>query len=115
MKKFLLLALFAIISTVSVNAQKFALMDMEYVLKNIPAYERANEQLTQQSKRWQRLMTLPPKRRIYIRNIRVSQSSSLMSSALNANKKFLQKKNLRVSLNANISAPMVNFIKNAKV
>lgn len=53
MKKFLLLALFAIISAVSVNAQKFALMDMEYVLKNIPAYERANEQLTQQSKRWQ--------------------------------------------------------------
>lgn len=53
MKKFLLLALFAIISAVSVNAQKFALIDMEYVLKNIPAYERANEQLTQQSKRWQ--------------------------------------------------------------
>ena len=53
MKKFLLLALFAIISAVSVNAQKFALMDMEYVLKNIPAYERANEQLSQQSKRWQ--------------------------------------------------------------
>lgn len=53
MKKFLLLALFAVISAVSVNAQKFALIDMEYVLKNIPAYERANEQLTQQSKRWQ--------------------------------------------------------------
>lgn len=53
MKKFLLLALFAMISAVSVNAQKFALIDMEYVLKNIPAYERANEQLTQQSKRWQ--------------------------------------------------------------
>ncbi|MBQ5664214.1 MAG: OmpH family outer membrane protein [Bacteroidaceae bacterium] len=53
MKKFLLLALFAVISVVNVNAQKFALIDMEYVLKNIPAYERANEQLTQQSKRWQ--------------------------------------------------------------
>ena len=25
----------------------------EYILKNIPAYERANEQLNQQSKRWQ--------------------------------------------------------------
>ena len=47
------MAFFAIVSAVSVNAQKFALMDMEYVLKNIPAYERANEQLTQQSKRWQ--------------------------------------------------------------
>jgi len=35
------------------SAQKFALMDMEYVLKNIPAYERANEQLNQISKKWQ--------------------------------------------------------------
>lgn len=35
------------------RAQKFALMDMEYVLKNIPAYERANEQLNQVSKKWQ--------------------------------------------------------------
>ncbi len=37
----------------SVQAQKFALVDMEYILKNIPAYERANEQLNQQSKKWQ--------------------------------------------------------------
>lgn len=38
---------------VTANAQKFALMDMEYILKNIPAYERANEQLNQVSKKWQ--------------------------------------------------------------
>jgi len=36
-----------------VRAQKFALVDMEYILKNIPAYERANEQLNQVSKQWQ--------------------------------------------------------------
>ena len=35
------------------NAQKFALVDMEYILKNIPAYERANEQINQISKKWQ--------------------------------------------------------------
>lgn len=35
------------------SAQKFALVDMEYILKNIPAYERANEQLTQVGKKWQ--------------------------------------------------------------
>ena len=35
------------------QAQKFALIDMDYVLKNIPAYERANEQLSQVSKKWQ--------------------------------------------------------------
>lgn len=35
------------------HAQKFALVDMEYILKNIPAYERANEQLNQLSKKWE--------------------------------------------------------------
>ena len=35
------------------NAQKFAMVDMEYIMKNIPAYETANEQLTQISKKWQ--------------------------------------------------------------
>ena len=35
-------------------AQKFALIDMEYILKNVPAYEMANEQLNQLSQRWQK-------------------------------------------------------------
>ena len=35
------------------SAQKSALIDMEYILKNVPAYERANEQLNQVSKKWQ--------------------------------------------------------------
>ena len=35
------------------SAQKYALIDLEYILKNIPAYERATEQLSQVSKRWQ--------------------------------------------------------------
>ena len=52
MKKFLLLFVLCA-SAVSMQAQKFALIDMEYILKNIPAYERANEQLTQVSKKWQ--------------------------------------------------------------
>lgn len=38
---------------ISASAQKFALIDMEYILKNVPAYERANEQLNQVSKKWQ--------------------------------------------------------------
>ncbi|MDD5861484.1 MAG: OmpH family outer membrane protein [Prevotella sp.] len=47
-----LLCLFAF-STFHAHAQKFALVDMEYILKNVPAYERANEQLNQVSKKWQ--------------------------------------------------------------
>lgn len=53
MKKFIFICLFALTSAISASAQKFALLDMEYILKNIPAYERANEQLNQVSKKWQ--------------------------------------------------------------
>ena len=52
MKKLIITCLVAIVS-LAANAQKFALIDMEYIMKNIPAYERANEQLNQVSKKWQ--------------------------------------------------------------
>ena len=37
----------ALIATLSASAQKYALVDMEYILRNVPAYEMANEQLNQ--------------------------------------------------------------------
>ena len=52
MKKIILICLVSVFA-MTANAQKFALVDMEYILKNIPAYERANEQLNQTSKKWQ--------------------------------------------------------------
>ena len=52
MKK-LLVMIAVLASSISMQAQKFALVDMDYIFKNIPAYERANEQLTQVSKKWQ--------------------------------------------------------------
>lgn len=52
MKKIFLMIVVAM-TAMAANAQKFALLDMEYILKNIPAYERANEQLSQASKKWQ--------------------------------------------------------------
>ncbi len=52
MKKILLLCIMTM-SVIGASAQKFALLDMEYILKNVPAYERANEQLNQVSKKWQ--------------------------------------------------------------
>ncbi len=51
-KTAVLLAVMALMPA-GARAQKFALVDMEYILKNIPAYERANEQLNQVSKKWQ--------------------------------------------------------------
>lgn len=54
MKK-ILLTLVAVVGAVFAgSAQKFALIDMEYILKNVPSYEMANEQLNQLSQRWQK-------------------------------------------------------------
>mgnify|MGYP003308862805 CR=1 FL=1 len=53
MKKIILTFALACTFAFNASAQKFALVDMEYILKNIPAYERANEQLNQTSKKWQ--------------------------------------------------------------
>ncbi len=52
MKKIMLM-LVMVLSALTASAQKFAFVDMDYILKNIPAYERANEQLNQVSKKWQ--------------------------------------------------------------
>ena len=53
MKKIFIMAIFSLCMMSGLYAQKYVTVDMEYILKNIPAYERANEQLNQQSKRWQ--------------------------------------------------------------
>ena len=55
MKKLsIILAAFIAMVAIVANAQKFALIDMEYILKNIPAYEMANEQLKQVSQKWEK-------------------------------------------------------------
>ena len=54
MKRLTLLIAFVGALFIESNAQKFALIDMEYILKNIPAYEMANEQLKQVSEKWEK-------------------------------------------------------------
>lgn len=53
MKKSILFIAFMLMAAMTANAQKFALIDMEYILKNIPEYQRANEQMEQISKKYQ--------------------------------------------------------------
>lgn len=53
-RRILLLAVALTVVSLTGTAQKFALVDMEYVLSNIPDYEVANNQLEQLSKRWQK-------------------------------------------------------------
>lgn len=53
MKKAILLSLLFVACAFTAGAQKFALIDMEYILKNIPAYEQANAQLNKASQQYQ--------------------------------------------------------------
>lgn len=54
MKKIFITLIVAAFATLSAAAQKYALVDMDYILRNVPAYEMANEQLNQLSLRWQK-------------------------------------------------------------
>lgn len=57
MKRFLFIAILILgCYSPAIMAQKFAAayLDMQYILKNLPQYEIANEQLAMISKRWQK-------------------------------------------------------------
>jgi outer membrane protein len=53
MKKTGIILVSFLLVSLAMSAQKIALVDMEYILKKIPAYEMANDQLSQVSKKWQ--------------------------------------------------------------
>lgn len=54
MKKAILTFIVIAAAALGANAQKFALVDMDYILRNVPSYEMANEQLNQVSQRWEK-------------------------------------------------------------
>ena len=56
MKQILIIAFLSLVALAPITAQKFsvAYVDMQYILKNLPQYETANEQLNMISKRWQK-------------------------------------------------------------
>ena len=53
MKKVFFSLLFIVATIMAAQAQKFALIDMEFILKQIPSYEQANKQMEDLSKQWQ--------------------------------------------------------------
>lgn len=54
MKKVILTIIIALTGMITAQAQCFALIDMEYILKHIPAYEQANRQMESLSQQYQK-------------------------------------------------------------
>ena len=55
MKKILVLLFAAFLSlNLAAKGEQVVLVDMDYIMSAIPAYETANEQLEQISKKWQK-------------------------------------------------------------
>ena len=54
MKKVILTIIIAFTGMITAQAQRFALIDMEYILKHIPAYEQANRQMESLSQQYQK-------------------------------------------------------------
>ena len=59
MKRYIVIVIIALLGCAGITpaaAQKFSIayVDMQYILKNLPQYETANEQLNMISKRWQK-------------------------------------------------------------
>ena len=54
MKRMILLPLFCLASLIMANAQKFAMIDMEYIMENIPEYQKANNELELASQQFQK-------------------------------------------------------------
>jgi outer membrane protein len=53
MKRIVSLVIFAIAITGATNAQKFAFVDSEYILKNIPSYSAAQDEIDKMSETWE--------------------------------------------------------------
>ena len=115
MRKSLLIMFLLFTVGMTANAQKFALIDMEYILKNIPAYQSATNELNQASKQWQSEVEKLGKE---AKSLYDSYQASIKTLPKHKNqrkkKKLLPKRDLRRNYVVNTSARKVSFSKSAK-
>lgn len=103
------------LSAVAASAQKFALVDMEYILKNIPAYERANEQLNQVSKKWQaEVEALSTEAQTMYKNYQNEVVFLSQEQKKERQDAIMEKRSRQPSSSANTSAPTASCSRSAR-
>lgn len=85
MKKIIFLSFYCLLLSFTANAQKIALIDMEYILENIPAYQKANYELEQLSQQYQKAIEAKAKEAEFLYNA-YQKSASTMSATQRSQK-----------------------------
>lgn len=80
MKKTILTLICCCIGVIASNAQKFALIDMEYIMENIPEYRQANEELNLASQQYQKAIEAKAKEAENLYTAYQKSASSLSAS-----------------------------------
>ena len=78
MKKIIIVSIYCLLLSFSANAQRIALIDMEYILENIPAYQKANNELEQLSQQYQKAIEAKAKEAEFLYNA-YQKSANTMS------------------------------------
>ena len=85
MRKFIILSIYCLLLSFPANAQRIALIDMEYILENIPAYQKANNELEQLSQQYQKAIEAKAKEAEFLYNA-YQKSASTMSATQRSQK-----------------------------
>ena len=85
MKKIILFSIYCLLWSLTGNAQRIALIDMEYILENIPAYQKANYELEQLSQQYQKAIEAKAKEAEFLYNA-YQKSASTMSATQRSQK-----------------------------
>ncbi len=98
MKKYYLVLLFtlctALVSAAKINSEAIAFVDLQYILKNLPSYESANDQLNLISKRWQKeIETAEQDSRVLVANYQTEQIFLSEAMKKQREKEILDKEN----------------------
>ena len=85
MKKIILFSIYCLLWSLTGNAQRIALIDMEYILENIPAYQKANYELEQLSQQYQKAIEAKAKEAEFLYNA-YQKSANTMSATQRSQK-----------------------------
>lgn len=85
MKKIIILSIYCLLLSFPANAQRIALIDMEYILENIPAYQKANNELEHLSQQYQKAIEAKAKEAEFLYNA-YQKSASTMSATQRSQK-----------------------------